>query len=166
MLEAFLSLPYVHVWLPLIAAVLIGTPVYLLTLRASRPGAMGLSTAPPVEQSSGDDPFALGSTGEQRKAFRRLGNPIEVHYTADAFADAPRSGYVIDRSVGGLRLMVTHEVPPGTVLSVRPANVSPMVPWVELEARSCANSATQPGAYDVGCAFVKTPPYSILLLFG
>lgn len=168
MLDAVLALPYVHFWLPLIAAIAIGTPVYLFALRGSRALTAGPPEAAPPNGASPNeaDPFAIGSTSEQRKAFRRMGNPIEILYSLRECADTPRRGYVIDRSVGGLRLMLTHTVPAGMILTVRPADASPMVPWVDLEARSCAASATQPGGYDIGCAFVKSPPYSILLLFG
>lgn len=169
MIEQLLHLPYAHLWLPASAACGIATVVYWALTRSARSSvtaagaaALTVETAPAVDP----DPFAQGSVGEQRTAFRRGGNPIEVIYTAPEFRTAPRRGYVLDRSVGGLRLMLAHELLPGTVVSLRPANASAIVPEVEVEVRSCRPSGTQPGEYDLGCQFVKSPPYSIMLLFG
>ena len=44
-----------------------------------------------------------------------------------------------------------------------PAHAPPMTPWTEVEVRSCRQKKD---GYEVGCQFVKTPPWSILLLFG
>ena len=41
-----------------------------------------------------------------------------------------------------------------------------MVPWVEIEVRSCRASKEFPGQFEAGCQYVKSPPYSIQLLFG
>jgi hypothetical protein len=37
---------------------------------------------------------------------------------------------------------------------------------VDLEVRSCKASQELPGQFEVGCQYVKSPPYSIQLLFG
>ena len=77
----------------------------------------------------------------------------------------PSIGSVIDRSVGGMRLALFYEVDVGTVLSIKPLRCDDIVPWVELEVRSCRPSVEMPGHFDVGCQYVKSPPYSIQLLF-
>jgi hypothetical protein len=165
MIETLVSLPYVHYWLPALAAVVLGLPLYLLAMRTGRLVPVPEAAPEPLPVQS--DPFATGSTSEQRTAFRRTGNPIEILFTRGQTPAAnPERGFVLDRSVGGLRLMITCEVAAGSVLSVRPQNVSPMVPWVQVEVRSCVRSSTQSGEYDVGCRFVKSPPYPVLLLFG
>ncbi len=99
--------------------------------------------------------------------FRRQGNPVEVHvaFPVDQKKE-PQFGSVLDRSMGGMRLAMFHEVEVGTVVSVRPIHVDDIVPWVELEIRSCRLSEEMPGRYEVGCQYVKSPPYSIQLLFG
>ena len=51
----------------------------------------------------------------------------------------------------------------GSIISIRPKTAEEIIPWVELEVCSCQPAE---GAYEVGCRFVKTPPYSILMLFG
>jgi len=164
MLDSLIHLPYVHYWLPAAVAVVFGVPVYWFALRPS--GHLAPAPAGPTGPPEDRDPFTAGSTTEQRKAFRRKGNPVEILFTPEEAGANPDRGYVLDRSIGGLRLMVTRAVPPGTTLSVRPANVSPMIPWIQIEIRNCTPSTTQAGEYDIGCRFVKAPPYPVLLLFG
>jgi hypothetical protein len=65
--------------------------------------------------------------------------------------------------MGGLRLELAEAVPPHTVLNVRPAEATEIIPWVALEVRNCHQG--QDG-WEVGCQFVQTPPSSILWLFG
>lgn len=170
MVDTVLHLPYAHLWLPAGAACAIATVVYWVLTRNARPavapdGAGRLTVDTAVAPPADADPFAQGSASEQRASFRRTGNPVEIIY-ASAEIKHPRRGYVLDRSVGGLRLMLDHDLAPDTVLMVRPANVSEIIPETEIVVRSCRPSATQPGQFDLGCQFVKSPPYSLLLLFG
>jgi hypothetical protein len=165
MLESLVQLPYVHYWLPALAAVGLGLPVYWFAMRTSGPAPAEDTDQQPVVPT-GSDPFASGSSSEQRKAFRRRGNPIEILVTPEKESARPERGYVLDRSVGGLRLMIPRDVPPGTILTVRPAQVTAMIPWIEVEVRNCTPSHTQPGEFDVGVQFIKAPPYPVLLLFG
>src|SRR5205807_67771 len=72
-------------------------------------------------------------------------------------------GWVLDRSVGGLCLDLSAAFPEGTRLSLFPTQAPGMTPWTEVEVRSCRQKKD---GYEVGCQFVKTPPWSILLLFG
>jgi hypothetical protein len=161
MFHSLFNLPYSHYWLPLLlAAAVVGVPVYFVA-RTRRAVVL-----PEVVVEPPKDPFTEGSTGEQRTAFRRGGNPVEVLLTEDGDTENIRRGYVLDRSIGGLRLMVPYKLAPGSAFVVRPANASPMIPWVKVEVRSCVESKIQGGDFDVGCRFVKAPPYPILLLFG
>jgi hypothetical protein len=109
------------------------------------------------------DPFEQGSVSEKRAAYRRKGNPTEV-LVSDAEATLePVRGWVLDRSVGGLCLLLHEEVAAGTVLSVRPRQAPPGTPWVCVEVRNCKQDRT---GYEVRCEFVRTPPFSVQLLFG
>ena len=103
---------------------------------------------------------------EQRNMHRRQGNPIEVHVAPPEDKTHPGVGSVMDRSVGGLRLALFGELAVGTVIAVHPVHADAIVPWVELEVRSCKPSTEMPGQFEVGCQYVKSPPYSIQLLFG
>jgi hypothetical protein len=109
------------------------------------------------------DPFVHGSATENRKSLRRSGNPVEVLIVNPANRTDPFKGYVVDRCVGGLGLLVEKTFEAEQRLSVRPTNAPPMTPWVELIVKSCRQS--DPG-YELGCQFVRTPPWAVLLMFG
>ena len=159
------DLPYSQFWLPL----LIGMGVGVVALTACKLVG-GRKKAAPVkveeEQPKSDpdhDPFTQGSTSEQRKSFRRQGNPTQVNIALPHRKDAPLSGVVVDRSVGGLCLHVSDEIAPGTTLSVIPLNAPAIAPWVDIEVKTCRKIRD---TYELGCQFVKTPNWSILLMFG
>jgi hypothetical protein len=83
---------------------------------------------------------------------------------SDADAQAqPTNGWVVDRSTGGLCLSVPEAVTEGTVLSVRTTNAPNSVPWVQIEVKNCRLVGKE---YELGCRFVRTPPWSVMLLFG
>ena len=156
MIDHLLRLPYVTYWLPLAAALVASAPLlWFLRPRQVAVAAPG-GAAPP-------DPELAGTSSEQRRSFRRAGNTIDILFARVGQTDKPLHASLIDRSLGGLCLETFEAVPIGTILSVRPANAEQLVPWVEVEVCVC-----RPGNehFEVGCRFVKTPPYSILLLFG
>jgi hypothetical protein len=103
---------------------------------------------------------------DQRGMHRRHGNPVEVHVGTPENKKNTTLGSVLDRSVGGVRLAVFSEVEVGTVMSIKPVHADAMVPWVDVEVRSCRRSVEIPDQFEVGCQYVKSPPYSIQLLFG
>jgi hypothetical protein len=109
------------------------------------------------------DPFEVGSRSEKRSAIRRKGSSVEVELLLEGQPGPPTTGWVQDRSVGGLGLSVEGEFACGTVLKVRPRNAPATAPWVEIEVRSCKPDDS---GWLLGCSFCKTPPYNILLLFG
>src|SRR5262249_10986832 len=64
------------------------------------------------------DPFTEGSATEKRRALRRRGRRVRVLVTdADGKAE-PIEGFVLDRSVNGLRLSVGNSIPEGTPLRI------------------------------------------------
>jgi hypothetical protein len=147
------------------ATVAVGCCAALLTLmvgrlvqsrrRSARPAA------PPAEPEF--DPFETGSATEKRRAARRKGNPIEILISDADAVQEPTRGHVVDRSLGGLCLLLSDEVAVGTVLSLKVRNGPPATPWVQAEVRSCKKDRH---GYEVGCQFVRTPPWAVLLLFG
>src|SRR5438045_4117583 len=77
------------------------------------------------------------TTPERRTTQRRRGNPISVliqHVNAGAEAF---EGWVVDRSTGGVRLLVDDPLTPGTILHVRPSKAPPTFPWIELRVKNC-----------------------------
>jgi hypothetical protein len=154
-----------------------GNPQWLMTISVGIVAGLGvvgalhylirprLRLVPPVKTPKQEpgDPFVHGSPTEQRKAFRREGNPVEVLIVQIASGAVQGEGFVIDRCVGGLGLFVEQPLEVGKHLNVRPTNAPPITPWVEIIVKSCR--ASNPG-YEVGCQFVRTPPWAILLMFG
>ena len=115
------------------------------------------------DQDSPSDLFVGGRNKERRAALRRAGNAIPI-YIADEKAEAePITGWVLDRSTGGLCMSVEVEIEPNTVLSVRTRNAPESIPWWQIEVKSCRKSGKE---YELGCMWVRTPPWSVLLLFG
>ena len=109
------------------------------------------------------DPFVQGSTSERRVGARRVGNLVAVSVTDADGQSPPVDGWVADRSVGGLCLRLDAPVGVGTLLNVRPRDASAVVPWTQVEVKSCRQEAD---GWEIGCQFLRTPPWSVLLLFG
>jgi hypothetical protein len=138
--------------------------VVVVAIRLFHHSAPAAVAAPPEAKPASEfDPFVQGSASEQRGAHRRTGNPVEVHIRLPKAEQPQLHGYVMDRSTGGLCLRVDQPVQPGTMLHVRPVNAPPITPWVEIEVKS--SRQTQDG-WELGCQFLRTPPWALLLMFG
>jgi len=156
MIYQLLNLPYITYWLPIVSALAVAAPLLWLV----RPR---VTVAAPARKPSPDlDAQAIPSS-DQRKSYRRSGNSIGILYKPANSSQEPQQASVVDRSLGGLCLMTHVSVSIGTVLAVRPIGADDIVPWVEVEVCACRPSED---SFEVGCRFVKVPPYSILLLFG
>jgi hypothetical protein len=153
-----LSMPW-----PLAAGV--GTGLAAMTLALGGWLLMRKKPAPPpAEQDEPEvDPFAHGSTSERRSAHRRGGCLVEVAIRDPEMQNPPTFGWVTDRSLGGLCLRVGSEVETGLVVAVRPAKAPPITPWTQVEVKTCVRDGD---AFKLGCQFVRTPPYAVLLMFG
>jgi len=150
-------------WMPALAGMLVGA-VSLLAVRGVVRRRRAAPPAPAAKASlPAADPFVHGSATEQRRSLRRSGNPVPVFLKSPTDKDPSWRGWVFDRSMGGIGLVVDSEFPIGTLLRVLPVHAPESTPWVEIEVRSCRQS---PDGYELGCAFVKTPPWGTLLLFG
>lgn len=142
-------------------ALLLGFMLISRRRGAPPPARSGGRQAPASGQA---DPFMFGSALEKRTAHRRRGNSVRI-LLADAQSDAaPHEGWVIDRSVGGLCLLVEQQdYPVGTVLNVRAASAPATTPWTQVEVR---DSRKKERGWELGCQFKQTPSWSVLLLFG
>jgi hypothetical protein len=162
LLEYVLHLPYAYAWLPgLVFLVVVGVIYWMW-----RPTPKLAEALTAEVQTMSPTPAPTPAAPEQRNMHRRHGNPVEVFVAPPDDKKNPGTGSVIDRSMGGMRLALFSEVAIGAVLSVRPVNADDIVPWVDVEIRSCRLSAEMPGRFEIGCQYVKSPPYSIQLLFG
>jgi hypothetical protein len=122
-----------------------------------------LFTRRPAKKNLPPNPYALGTTLEQRGAHRRKGNPIGIHITDANAKGEPFHGVITNRSTGGLGLEVDRPIDVNTTVSVRVVNAPVTVPWIQVQVRSCRQQAN---GWLLGCQFVKPPPWSIMLLFG
>jgi hypothetical protein len=107
-----------------------------------------------------DDSFLAGVTQDRRAAPRRKGNAVDVQLV-DSKEQPPLRGWVLNRSQGGLGLLVDEAVPEGTVCRVRPSNSNSG--WIEVSVRYCRREG---GQYELGCQFHRTPNWNELLQFG
>jgi hypothetical protein len=109
------------------------------------------------------DPFIHGSKMEKRVALRRRGNLVEVLVVEGETGEKPWSAWVLDRSTGGLGILVERTIPEGTILNIRPRHAPSTAPWVKVEVKTCRAAE---GQFLLHCCFLDTPPWSVLLLFG
>src|ERR1700730_16988814 len=109
------------------------------------------------------DPFIHGSPSERRESRRRSGNAVAILVSdAEGTAD-PCHGLVVDRSMSGLRLVISDPVAVDAVLSVRPAQEPTLMPGFQVRFKTCQGVDV---GWEVGCQFVRVPPSSLLWSFG
>jgi hypothetical protein len=149
-------------YLPYAVGAGVGVVVLLLLLRMKAKKKDVLNSDDLLKPADGsgmsEDAFA-----DRRGAKRREGAPTRILATSPVFKQKIETGWVLDRSTGGLRLALTKAVAPGSGLQVRAENAPDTIPWVNVIVRSCKNTGEH---YEIGCAFETTPPWNVLLLFG
>lgn len=164
--------------LPLDVSWLVGLAVFLgivsisaLLTRRRRPKGPLLQAAAPLVYGYGrgaakgqamTDAAPMRGHSDRRVSLRRTGAVVQVA-VADARKEGIEPGWVVDRSMGGLGLHLNGPLQPGTILNVRPWDAGAMAPWVEVTVRNCWK---EDDSWKVGCQFARTPPWSVLLLFG
>jgi PilZ domain len=108
-------------------------------------------------------PLRALTSAERRSTPRRKGNPVSVAIANGDGGMEPIQGWVVDRSAGGLRLLVDDSVPAGTVLNVRPTKAAPSFPWVQVRVKSCYPERK---SWNLGCQFVRKMSWEELQQFG
>ncbi len=114
-------------------------------------------------QSNDDWATPDASFGNRRSLIRREGAPVEISVSCTAFQNTTQQAWVVDRSTGGLRLTIDKGISPGTTMRIMAVNAPKNTEWVTLLVRSCKPIDSH---FELGCEFVQTPPWSVLLLFG
>jgi PilZ domain len=100
---------------------------------------------------------------ERRSTPRRKGNPVSVAIANGDGGVETIQGWVVDRSAGGLRLLVDEALPAGTVLNIRPTKAPPSFTWVQVQVKSCYPERK---SWSLGCQFVQKVPWERLQQFG
>lgn len=148
--------------LPAAVGLGVGLVVILLFVKKGRTRTPSPSRTVGVRSSQWTAP--VPSYADRRTSTRREGgNPVKVLLASPVFKGGSQTGYVLDRSTGGLRLASGTGMPVGTSVQVRAAHAPDESPWVTVLVRSCKQTGK---TYEMGCEFDKTPPWNVLLLFG
>jgi serine/threonine protein kinase len=113
--------------------------------------------APPAAAPPPKPAFA-----ERRTAPRRAGNPVSV-VIAPADGAEPLSGWVLNRSSGGLGLLVDEALEVGTVVSVQPTKSSIGPRAVQVRVVYCI---AERASWRIGGQFVEKPTPEEMRLFG
>jgi hypothetical protein len=130
------------------------------TLRRRKPATTAAAADPLAPER---DPFLSGPANDRRAASRRGGHPVTVVLSDPEEKAAPLQGWVVDRSVGGLCLMVSQPVPLGSWWKVRPADGPRTALPISVEVKTCVSAGAE---WKLNCRFEKTPSYAVLLMFG
>jgi hypothetical protein len=117
----------------------------------------------PSEESDKLESGSPSNWAEKRRACRRKGRCIDVELTDQKVQVAPWHAWVADRSLKGLRLNVDRIIALETILNVRVCNLNPPMPWMEIKVVHCKPSDQ---GYEIGCEFITTPTWNLLLMFG
>ena len=100
---------------------------------------------------------------ERRSTPRRQGNVVSVTLTGPQGREHSLSGWVMNRSGGGLCLLVDEEVKPGTVLTVTPHLGLSVFEWIQVEVKSCRPERK---SWLLGCQFLQKLSWDDLRPFG
>jgi hypothetical protein len=118
----------------------------------------------PILNRPADELSRKRSAVERRQAVRRAGNPVAVLLTDHPLGSAPVSAWVVDRSRGGLGVQSPRSFAPEITLAVRAVHAPEQTRWTAVRVLDCVELAK--GHWMLHCAFVETPPWNVLLLFG
>jgi hypothetical protein len=117
----------------------------------------------PVAQKGGLAKVQPRAGREKRKHPRREGAPMPVLLEGEGIEEVPIACSVVDRSRGGLGIVLDRRLEPGTLVTVRPVDAPEDVATVRVKVCTCRRRGR--GWY-VGCRFTEELPWSVVLLFG
>lgn len=76
--------------------------------------------------------------------------------------DETIAGWVLDRSLGGLCISVQQPIEVGAHVAARRQAAPESTPWVELRV---LNVREQESTWELGCEYLRTPAWEVLLQF-
>lgn len=99
---------------------------------------------------------------ERRTGRRRWGNPTEIHITSLLWPGQTH-GLVINRSTGGLAILLQQEVLMGATIKVHAIEAPRSIPAIKLEVRHCRKAGQ---LFLIGCQFSEEVPWNVRVWFG
>jgi PilZ domain len=147
-------------------------PVASGTTRAERLARRlgSLNAAIPAKTPAAPEPSAAANRSHNRRgpkefrsSLRRRGKVVPVLVSDVEASMEPIQGLVLNRSRGGLCLSVPQPVEVGRLLAVRTADFPEDLDSVQIRVRHCKRKGD---SCHLGCQFVESHPWSVLLIFG
>jgi hypothetical protein len=111
-------------------------------------------------EPDGEEPETATDVADRRSSPRRkklLKITIRNESNGDLF-----SGWVVDRSLGGMCLAVSQPLEVGTLIAVRRPSAPASIPWVELRVLHVRD---QESTWELGCTFTRSPSWELMLQF-
>jgi serine/threonine protein kinase len=135
------------------------------TLPTAAPAGKGSDTATEVNLPPASDqgPRRGAPSVDRRKSSRRTGNLIPVQIADPLGKDEPIHGWVVDRSAGGLGLVLRAAVEIGTTVKVHADRAGASAPWVQVRVIHCRRESAR---WRVGCQFVEQLGWDVRSQFG
>ena len=110
----------------------------------------------------GVDEVDLPPGAERRRSRRRWFNPTSVSFYT-AIEGKPRHGIVVNRSSGGVAILVDRDISQDETLFVRPLEAPESVPVIPVKVR---HSRRAGGMYLVGCQYCEDQPWNVKVWLG
>jgi len=148
-----------------LSAVSFVVPVVALAFVVGFTAWKALKKGPRAQQAEDvpprQDPSSYQPLEGNRRAVRRDGVPtlVELGIGKKAY-----QGWILNRSTTGLCIATRAPVGPGSTIMVRGVQYSEPGPWVMLRVQNCSQDGDD--CLILGCQFVGSQPWSVLLHFG
>jgi hypothetical protein len=104
----------------------------------------------------------LAKEDERRANKRYWGNPIEVRITSPLRPE-PCRGAVVNRSTGGIAILVDDKYETGAMLKVRAVLAPKDVGWIDVEVRNCRKAGRN---FVIGCQYPTPPSWKAVAWLG
>lgn len=109
------------------------------------------------------EPVEEAAVHDRRTEPRRRGNLLSVFISRVHGDPALINGWVVDRSRGGLRLLLDEQMDVGTLVKVCPSLGPGLFNWHRVEVK---NVSQEKGSWLLGCKFVQQLSWESLRMFG
>jgi hypothetical protein len=128
-------------------------------LNRRRAGIPSSSDSPATDDS---DPFLpQDKLRDRRGSLRRGGGTaLLVRFATAKAEETHQPGWLLNRSEGGLGLLLKEEVAIGAVLHVRAQNTPDNISWIQVVVN---NKRWDGDRWELGCRYLRTPPWSALM---